>query len=73
MQVPELQKWPAAQSPSVPQLSGHAGETPLHTNGAHAGFAPAAPAARTVHVPAVALHTSQPPAQTVLQQYPSTQ
>ena len=34
---------------------------------------PAEPAATTVQVPGVALQTSQPPAQAVLQQKPSTQ
>jgi hypothetical protein len=58
----------------VVQLVRHAA-VPLHTYGAHEGFAPGAPRGRSVHVPTIpgASHTSQPLAQAVLQQTPSTQ
>ena len=59
------------------QVAGQAA-LPSQTYGAHAGFCPALPAGRIVQVPFAlapieAAHTSQPPAQALSQQYPSTQ
>ena len=55
------------QSESLVQPAGH-DAAPLHTNGAHDGLAPGWPVATTVQVPGVALQTSQPPEQALLQQ-----
>ena len=52
------------------QLVGHAAE-PLHRYGEQDGFAPADPTETRVQVPGIAVQTSQPPEQAVLQQRPS--
>ena len=63
-----LQKYPAMQPESFEHVPGQLAVAPVHTYGEQEGL----PGPVTfVHVPVV--HTSQPPAQAVLQQTPSTQ
>ena len=67
-----LHQNPPAHSPSVPQPPGQYPCTPSHVCGAHGGDTPGCPAPRTWHVPGAELHSSQPPAHALSQQYPST-
>jgi hypothetical protein len=71
--VPALQKLPALQSASVPQVAMHS-PAPLQNVRPHTPSS-SVPAARAVQVPTVParLHASQPPTQAELQQVPSTQ
>jgi hypothetical protein len=64
---PWSQKLPLVHCVSLPQLTGHVPLDPVHRYGAQLGV-PRVPAERKVHVPGVALHTSQLPAHALLQQ-----
>jgi hypothetical protein len=66
-QLPLEHQWLELHWLSVVQVPGQLGFTPSQTNGAHAGE-PALPCATMVQLPGLALHTSQPPPQAVLQQ-----
>jgi hypothetical protein len=65
---PAAQKKPLAQSVSTAQVVGQLPDVPSQKYVPHAGLAPLEPFATLVHVPGVALQTSQPPAHGLSQQ-----